>query len=239
MRGVKPTMPMNAFPPGGPPGTPPPGGGGGWGPPGGGGPPPYGGPPSYGGGQPPSYGGQPPSYGGGFPPPQAPPKKSKTGLYVGIGCGCMLLLACIAGGGIFWAVKSLGPGEEVSSVDATVGTPFTLTYNQTGSQKYAAWLEVDVSHTAGYQLTGTITLEENGVAFGQYTLNEDGSGAAVSERSDSTRINWVHTNSSTEGTTNLFPIPARAAGSSITVRGTVNASPGTTGRIRIFVAKRD
>lgn len=225
---------------------PPGGGGGGWGPPpGGGGPPGYGGPPSYGGGPPgygggpPSYGGGPPGYGGGFPPPQPPAKKSNTGLYVGIGCGCLLLLGCMIGGGIWYAISSMGPGEEVSSVDAIVGQPFTLTYAQTGTQKYAAWLEVDLDHSAGYQLDGTITLEENGVAFGQYTLSEDGSGSPVTERSDSIRISWVHTNSSTSGTTRLFPIPERAAGSTITVRGTINAPVGTTGRIRVFVAKRD
>lgn len=231
-------MPMNAFPPGGPPGTPPPGGGG-WGPPQGGGPPSFGGgPPSYGGG-PPSYGGGPPSYGGGFPPAQPPPKKSKTGLYVGIGCGCLLLLACGVGGGIWALISSMGPGEEVSSVDATVGQPFTLTYAQSGSQDYAAWMEVDLDHSSGYQLDGTITLEENGVAFGQYTMSEDGSGSPVTERSDSVRMSWVHTNSSTSGTTKLFPIPNRTAGSTVTVRGTINAPAGTTGRIRIFVAKRD
>ena len=227
-------MPMNAFPPGGPPpgapppgGTPPPGGGG-WGPP------PGGGPPSYGGGPP--HGG-PPSYGG-FPQQQQP-KKSKTGLYVGVGCGCLLLLGCLGAGGIFMAVSALGPGEEVSSVDVAPGTPFTLTYNQTGSQKYAAWLEVDVNHTASYNLTGQILLSEGGTPFGQYNLAEDGNGSPVTDRNDSVRINWVHTNSSTEGTTRLFPIPARTAGGSITVSGTVNAPPGTTGTIRIFVAKRD
>jgi len=228
-------MPMNAFPPGGPPGVPPggtPPGGGGWGPPPGGG-----GPPSYGGG-PPSYGGGPPSQGG-FPPQQAAPKKSKTGLYIGLGCGCLLLLFCVAGGGIFAAINAMGPGEEVTTTDAIVGQPFTLTYTQDGSQKYAAWLEVDLNHTSSYNLTSTIMLNADGTPFGQYTLNEDGSGSPITERSSSTRMNWVHSGSSTSGTTHLFPIPAQTAGQTVTVTGTVNAPPGTTGQIRIFIAERD
>jgi len=151
----------------------------------------------------------------------------------------MLIFACLLGGGIFMAINAMGPGEEVATIDATVGQPFTLTYSQDGSQKYAAWLEVDLDHSASYNLTGTIVLSADGVPFGQYTLAEDGSGPAVSERSDSVRLSWVHTGSSTSGTTKLFPIPAQNGGQTITVTGTVNAPPGTTGRIRIFVAKRD
>ena len=80
-------------PPGG--GYPPPGGG----PPGGYGPPGYGGPPA--GGPPPGYG--PPQQGYGYPggPPAGaggpPPKKSKTLLLVGLGCGALILLG-VAGG---------------------------------------------------------------------------------------------------------------------------------------------
>ena len=216
------------MPPSGGGGTPPPGGG--WGPPSGGG------PPSYGGG-PPSYGGGPPSQGG-FPP-QAPPQKSKTGLYIGVGCGCMLLLACVVGGGIYAAIDAAGPGEEVTSVDATIGQPFTLTYNQSGSQKYAAWLEVDLDHSSSYNLTSTIIMSADGVPFGQYTMAEDGNGSPVTERSDSIRLSWVHTGSSTSGTTRLFPIPAQSSGQTISITGTVQAPPGTTGQIRIFVAERD
>src|SRR5687768_16460586 len=110
-------MPMNAFPPGRFGGTPPPGGGpcggggGGWGPPPGGG----WGPP---GGTPPPGGGYPPG------PPMQPPPKSRTGLYVGLGCGCVLLLACGIGG-IIYAVGGLasliGPGEEVLATPVTSG----------------------------------------------------------------------------------------------------------------------
>lgn len=210
--------------PGQPPGgTPPPGGGGGgWGTP-----PPGGGPP-----------GGPPSYGQGFPPPQQP-KKSKMGLYVGLGCGCLILMGCLIGGGIWWMIDAMGPGEEVSSIDVTPGQPFTLTYAQDGSQKYMAWLEVDLDHSSSYSLTGPITLSADGNAFGQYTLDEDGSGSPVTERSDSVRISWVHSGSSTSGTTKLFPIPNQIDGSTVTLSGTISAPPGTTGQIRLFVAKRD
>ncbi len=213
------------MPPGG--ATPPPGGGG-WGPP------PGGGPPSYGGGPQ----GGPPSYGG-FPPQQAAPK-SKKGLYIGIGCGCLLIFGCAAGGAGIWAmISAMGPGEEVTTTNATVGQPFTLTYTQDGSQKYAAWLEVDVDHVTSYNLTGTIMLSADGTPFGQYTLDEDGSGSPITERNSSTRMNWMHSSSSTSGTTHLFPIPAQSAGQTVSITGTINAPPGTTGQIRVFIAKRD
>lgn len=237
-RPVKPTMPMNAFPPGGPPGMPP--GGGGYPPSGGGwGPPPPGG--SSGGW------GTPPPGGGGYGPPSAAPppaKKSRTGLYIGLGCGCMVLLSCVIGAIVVATSGSLfGPGEEVVSTPITVGQPFSLTYVQDGSQKYEAWLEVDVDYTAGYNLNGTMLLSENGTAFGQYSLEEDGEGSPVPERNSSTRVSWVTTNlngnGSASGKVSLFPIPARSGGAQVTISGTIQANPGTTGTIRLFVAKRD
>ena len=225
-------MPMNAYPPGGPPGTPPggsPPGGGGWGP-----------PPGGGGGWGP---GTPPP--GGFPPAQpVPPKKSRTGLYVGGGCGCLLLLACIAGGA-FVATSGMfaGPGEEVVSTPITPGQPFTLSYVQSGSQKYKAWLEVDIAYTSGYSLSGTVLLSENNQPFGQYTVAETGSSSAVQERDDATRTSWTSTNvngsGSASGTVSLFPIPSRGDGSTVTLSGTLAAPAGTTGSIRLIVAKRD
>jgi hypothetical protein len=174
------------------------------------------------------------------------PPKSRTGLYVGLGCGCILLLAC----GIFGTVYAvgglasmMGPGEEVLSTPVTSGVPFTLSYYQDGSQKYEAWLEVDVDYSAGYNMSGTILLSENGTAFGQYTLAEDGEGSPIQERNSSRRINWVTTNANSNGSASgqvhLFPLPARADRAAVTLSGTINATPGTTGTIRIFVAKRD
>lgn len=230
---MKPTMPMNAYPPGQPPGGSPPSGGG-WGP-----------PPGGGGGWGP---GTPPP--GGFPPPQAPPKKSRTGLYIGGGCGCLLLLACAIGGvivatgsGLSGLAGLLGPGEEVATTPIAPGQPFTLSYSQSGSQKYKAWLEVDLDFTAGYSLSGNVLLSENGQPFGQYTVAEDGEGSPVTERSESMRINWTSTNvggsGSVDGTVSLFPIPARAAGSTVTLSGRLDAPAGTTGTLRLFVAERD
>lgn len=224
-----PPPPGGGFPPPGGGGFPPPGGGGGgWGTP------------------PPGGGFPPPPGGGAFPPPAAPPQKSKTGLYVGLGCGCLLLVACIIGGVLFatGGMSGLfGPGEEVVSTPIVLGQPFSLTYVQSGSQKYEAWIEVDVDYTAGYSLSGTILLSENGTPFGQYTLAEDGEGSPVSERNNSKRVNWVTTNlggsGSAEGMVSLFPIPARSSGAQVTLSGTIHASPGTSGSVRLFVAKRD
>ena len=224
-------MPMNAYPPGGPPGTPPggtPPNGGGWGP-----------PPGGGGGWGP---GTPPP--GGFPPAQQPPKKSRTGLYIGGGCGCLLLLACI-GGGAFVAMSDMfaGMGEEVVSTPITPGQPFSLSYIQSGSQKYKAWLEVDLTFSAGYSLSGNVLLSENNQPFGQYTVAEDGDGSAVQERDEVIRTGWtssqVNGSGSASGTVSLFPLPARADGSTVTLSGTLNAPPGTTGSIRLIIAKRD
>ena len=226
-------MPMNAYP-GGPPGvpsqgggTPPPGsGGGGWGP-----------PPSGGG-----YGGPPP----GYPPQQPPPKKSKVGLFVGLGCGCLLLIGCLIGGLAAMGgglAGMMGPGEEVASAQITPGQPFAVTYTQSGSQRYKAWLEVDVSYTAGYQLNGNVLLAENGTAFGQYTMDEDGEGSPIQERSDVIRTGWTSTNlngsGNASGTVSLFPIPARTDGGTVTISGTISSTPGMTGTIRLIVAKRD
>jgi hypothetical protein len=188
--------------------------------------------------------GPPPQSGYGGMAPQPPPQKSKTGLYIGIGCGCLVVLGCIIGGIVLAASGSLmGPGEEVISTPISIGQPFTLTYIQDGSQKYEAWLEVDVSYTAGYNLTGTILLSEGGAAFGQYTLAETGTGSPVTERDSSKRINWVSSSAngsgSADGTVSLFPLPARTANGQVTISGTIQAPPGTTvNSIRLFVAKR-
>jgi hypothetical protein len=188
--------------------------------------------------------GPPPQSGYGMAP-QPPPQKSRTGLYVGIGCGCLVILGCIIGGVVLatGAGGLLGPGEEVISTPISLGQPFTLTYVQDGDQKYEAWLEVDVSYTAGYNLTGTILLSEGGAAFGQYTLNETGDGSPVTERSSSKRFNWasssINGSGSASGTVSLFPLPARTANGQVTISGTVQATPGTTvNSIRLFVAKR-
>ena len=106
----------------------PPGGGGGYGgPPGGGypppGAPPPGGAPPGGYGQPPGYGGPPPGYGpqpgyGGYPqpggqPPAAPPPKSKALLWVGLGCGGLILVGVgLTIAGYFYAKSKAADAEQ-------------------------------------------------------------------------------------------------------------------------------
>ena len=123
-------------PPGGGGFGPPPGGGGGFGPPPGGGggfgPPPGGGggfgpPPGGGGGF-----GPPPGGGGGFGPPpgagggygEPPKKKSNTLMFVGIGCGALLFLSCVCGGGIYWwtARKAQEAMDALQQYQPTPGT---------------------------------------------------------------------------------------------------------------------
>src|SRR6478736_6079727 len=136
----------------------PPGGGGYGGPPGGGGYPP-GGPPGGGyppgggappGGAPPGYGQPPPGYGGYPPggPPGAPPggpagpppKKSKALMWVGLGCGGLLLLSLAGGIASYFYVRSQASAIESAiaaasapatgtgaSPGAVPGTPATLT----------------------------------------------------------------------------------------------------------------
>lgn len=159
----------------------------------------------------------------------------------------MLLLACVIGGAVAAMGGGLaglmGPGEEVVSTPITPGQPFTLSYVQDGDQKYKAWLEVDVSYTSGYDLSGNVLLSENNQPFGQYTVAEDGDGSPVQERSSVTRFNWTSTSvngsGSASGTVSLFPIPARTASGTVTLSGTIHATPGTTGTLRLIVAKRD
>src|SRR6478736_1554274 len=120
----------------------PPGGGGYGGPPGGGGYPP-GGPP--GGGYPPGGppgGGYPPGGGPGAPPggPAGPSKKSKALMWVGLGCGGLLLLSLAGGIASYFYVRSQASAIESAiaaasagatgtgaSPGAVPGTPATLT----------------------------------------------------------------------------------------------------------------
>lgn len=159
-----------------------------------------------------------------------------------------MVLACVIGGVVLAASSSsirglLGPGEEVVSMPLAIGQPFALTYVQEGDQKYEAWLEVDVEHTGGYALTSRVLLSENGTAFGQYTLDEDGTRSPVRERNTSKRYNWMSTSvpgsGRVRGTVALFPVPARTPNAQLTISGTIQAVPGTSGTLRLFVAKRD
>src|SRR6478736_1127014 len=136
--------PGGGYPPGGPPGGGyPPGGGGappgGYGPPGY--PPPGGAPPGY--GQPQQgYGGYPPGGPPGAPPggPAGPSKKSKALMWVGLGCGGLLLLSLAGGIASYFYVRSQASAIESAiaaasagatgtgaSPGAVPGTPATLT----------------------------------------------------------------------------------------------------------------
>jgi len=82
---------------------------------------PYGGsygaqPGSYGGAQPGSYGAQPPPQYGQFPggpafPPAPPPRKSRTGLIIGLVVGGVALLLCL-GIGAFAVIPALSTGDK-------------------------------------------------------------------------------------------------------------------------------
>jgi hypothetical protein len=124
---------------GGPPpgggGYPPPGGAppGGYGPPGG--PPGYGGPPP---GSPPGYG--PPQQGyGGYPagppagPAAPPPKKSKALLFVGLGCGALILLGVAASVASYFYMKSKVNDAETAIANLAAGGTSPLAAPAPGS----------------------------------------------------------------------------------------------------------
>src|SRR5450432_4573984 len=115
--------PAGGYPPpgGGPPGGPPPGGYG----------PPAGGPPGYGppAGGPPGYGPPQQGYGGypGGPPAGLPPKKSKALLWVGLGCGGLLLLGAAGSVASYFYMKSKVNDAETAiaglAASAAAGNP--------------------------------------------------------------------------------------------------------------------
>lgn len=196
--------------------------------------------------------GQPPPgmeqfQGFGTPPPAGPmgpappqPKKSRVGLYIGIGCGCLLIASIAVALIIYLAVGVLGPGDEIATANVQPNAPFVLTYTQTGSEQREIWMELDVSYTQGLRLAGPINISKNNQVIGQYNLELTGSGSPIRERSVSKNINWVSTNlsgsGSTSGKTHLFPLPAYEEGATVSLTGTITAAQGLTARqLRIFV----
>lgn len=182
--------------------------------------------------------GTPPPGSAGPAPPQ--PTKSRLGLWIGIGCGCLFIASIVVGLGIWLFVSSVGPGDEVSTVNAQPNVPFTLSYTQDGSDQREIWMDLDVSYTQGLRLTGPINISKNNQVIGQYNLELTGSGSPIRERSSRRTVNWVSTNisgsGSTSGKTFLFPLPAYEEGATITLSGTVTAAQGLTARqLRIFV----
>ncbi|MCC6556161.1 MAG: hypothetical protein IT372_24640 [Polyangiaceae bacterium] len=98
-------------PPGGGFGGPPPGGGFGGPPPGGG----FGGPPPGGGfGGPPPGGFGPPGYG----PPRPPQRKSNLGLFIGLGCGALVLI-----GAIIAAIALIATRKAAQEITSTTPAP--------------------------------------------------------------------------------------------------------------------
>lgn len=155
----------------------------------------------------------------------------------------MAILGCLISAAVAIPLLNAGPGEEVASAPVTLGQPYAVTYNQDGDQRYEAWLEVDIEYTQGYQLNGNALLSENGAAFGQYTVDDDGEGSPVTERDSSTRSPWSSSSANGDGSSDgnvlLFPIPAKTDGATVTVSGTITAPPGTTGTLRLLITERD
>lgn len=174
------------------------------------------------------------------PPP--PAKKGGAGKWIAMGCGCVLIVVIAAVVAIFMVVKSVGPGDEVATADATLGQQFQATYTQSGSQQYAVWLDLDVSYSQGYQLSGPINISVNGQHVGQYQLQETGSGSPIQGRSNRLTTSWVSTNiggsGSTSGNLKLFTLPAYDDGATVLVWGTISGTPGMTAtRLRLQVTE--
>lgn len=158
---MKPTMPMNAYPPGGPPGTPPPGGqppGGGWGtpPPGGFGPPP-----------------------GGPPHAAPPPKKDNTMLYVGIGCGCLSILACMIFVPLGYVIMERQGGGGLEPVNMTVNGELT-----DQDPRVVADNSPYDEYTVEVGANWTITADMQSTAFDTYLWLLDSAGNAVVQDDD-------------------------------------------------------
>jgi hypothetical protein len=139
-------------PPGGsPPGQPP----GGYGPPGGG----YGGPPGGGGyGQPPGGYGQPPGAPQGWPqqpgygppgqPAPVPPtgaKKSSPLVWVGVGCGALLLVGAAGAGWFYFSV--VRPVQEAQKVLADAGLGAAITVGDGGVEVKLPGLDISTPLT--------------------------------------------------------------------------------------------
>jgi hypothetical protein len=179
----------------------------------------------------------------GVPPPMQaapPPKKGGAGKWIAMGCGCVLVIAIAATIAIIMLVKSVGPGEEVTSTDAVLGQQFQATYTQSGSQQYEVWLDLDVAYTSGYQLAGPINISVNNQHVGQYQLAETGSGSPIQGRNTRVTYTWVSTNiggaGGTSGKLKLFTLPAYESGATVTVWGTITGNPGlNASRLRVLV----
>lgn len=182
----------------------------------------------------------------GTPPPAAPmapmppPKKSRVGLYIGIGCGgCLLIVTAIIAIAALIVLKGR-PGTEISSAPVAPNVPFTVIYTQTDDAQRDVWMELDVSYSQGLRLTGPINISVNNQVVGQYNLEMTGSGSPIRERNTSKNWDWVSTNlngiGSTSGKTFLFPLPAYDNGATISLTGTIAADPTVVVRqMRIFV----
>ncbi len=186
----------------------------------------------------------------GFPPQPmyAPPPQggNRTVKWLALGCGAVMALSCLAGAGAWLLVgRVASPGRELGTTYVTPGMPFTLQYNQSGSEETRVWLDLDVSYTQGARFTGPLAVRVNGTPIAQYNVDFQAEGeckSPVREATSSVCYNWVssnvNSNGSLSGQTRMFTIPAQPAGSTIQVSGMVFASYGVTvRRLRVYGAQ--
>ena len=187
---------------------------------------------------------------GPFPPTRsdwsAPPPPARGGLRL-LAFGC-LGVGLLGGLGAVTAAYFVGEklvGTSLASADLAPGAPAALSFTDPGKGANAAWLEVDVTHTHGFQVMGDFTVSAGGRALGRYHLDGDLSGRCANPvvgQNGAACVHWRFTQVGAAGTvsgrTRLFEIPAQAAGAIVTVAGTLYVSGGVTPR-RLALLVRD
>lgn len=93
-----------------------------------------------------------------------PPKKSRTGLFVGLGCLGLFLFVALVGGSLLWFEEGKGihvPDTEVTNVPVRPGVPFQVDFVWSGPS-YAfnnVWLVIEDGQKAGGEFTVEVTVK--------------------------------------------------------------------------------
>lgn len=170
------------------------------------------------------------------PPTTSDGKQKTPWKSIAIGCIGAMALTCLAAVGAAWfvgdKVKRFFVGTVVSSVEARGNAPFAMSYTVgPDDRELALWIELNVTQNAG-PLTGTVELSANGAPQGTWALVFQGRGNGCFNptfgATRSTCVNFAEVGHTLRGRIFLFDLARQGAGSSLSVRGSLLAPPGTT-----------